>query len=214
MNAFYDTTSASNEEGALVRALFAVSIGSQSRHTEVSNLWLGDLTFTSIGLLIECVLSKGHRDTLVPSPRICPVPPTQFKHLDGQRHLLEYLVRYRGWHAASASSRATEPVFTRPGGGPMQSSYATQLLGRHLARAGVLDRNPKFDMHFGRSSGLNFWAHTCYLPRPIVEMAGGWEPAVWSRVVKKHYSRRTPAETCSIFRLELQRVCRDLKWLL
>jgi hypothetical protein len=214
MVTFFDSTPSANEEGALARALFAVSVGSQARYTEVANLWLGDLTFTPLGLLIECVLSKGQRDTLVPTPRICPGPPAQFKFLDGQQHLLEYLVRYRGWHATTASSRAAEPVFTRPGGGSISADYATKLLGRYFSLAGMLAHNPKFDMHFGRATGLNFWAHSCFVARPIVEMAGGWAPAAWSRVVQKHYSRRTPAETCSIFRLELMRVCRDMKWIL
>ena len=212
MSAFYDATPVGSEEGALARALFAVSVGSQARHTEVAHLWLGDLTFTPIGLLIECVLSKGQRDTLVPSPRICPVPPTRFKFLDGQQHLLEYLTRFRGWHATVAGSRATEPVFTRPGGGSLTAPYATQLLRRYLAEAGILAANPQFDMHFGRATGLNFWAHTCFIARPIVETAGGWATSGWSRVVHRHYARRTPSETCSIFRLELTRVCRDLQW--
>ena len=212
MMAFYDATPSGNEEGALARALFGVSVGSQARHTEVANLWLGDLTFTPIGLLIECVLGKSNRDTLVPSPRICPVPPSQFKFLDGQQHLLNYLVRFRGWHASSAGTRGAEPVFMRPGGGILSASYATQLLGQYLNRAGLLAHNPRFDMHFGRATGLNFWAHTCFVARPIVETAGGWATGAWSKVVQKHYSRRTPSETCSVFRLELTRVCRDLKW--
>ena len=76
----------------------------------------------------------------------------------------------------------------------------------------VLAHNPRFEMHFGRATGLNFWAHTCFVSRPIVETAGGWATGAWSKVVQKHYSRRTPSETCSVFRLELTRVCRDLKW--
>lgn len=212
MSAFYDATPMISEEGALARALFAVSVGSQARYTEVANLWLGDLTFTPIGLLIECVLCKSQRSTLVPSPRICPVPPARYKFLDGQRHLLEYLTRFRGWHAALAGSRASEPVFTRPGGGLLTAPFVTQLLRRYLAGAGVLASNPHFDMHFGRATGLNFWAHSCYIARPIVETAGGWATTAWSRVVHRHYSRRTPSETCSIFRLELMRVCRDLQW--
>ena len=84
------------------------------------------------------------------------------------------------------------------------------LLLRYLRAGNVsVGGTHTFDVHFGRATGLNFWAHACFIPRPIVEAAGGWEAGT---VVKVHYVRRTTAEMSSVFRLNQIQVCRDLKW--
>jgi integrase len=210
MEAFLAATHDGSEDGALARAIFAFCVGAQARFTEVMGMWLSDVTFTPNGVLVDCVLDKQHKRTLTPSPRVCPVPPLRFRHLDGQQHLLSYLVKHRGWHASTAKARSREPLFTGAGGAALTDKSTRELLLRYLRAGNVsVGGTHTFDVHFGRATGLNFWAHACFIPRPIVEAAGGWEAGT---VVKVHYVRRTTAEMSSVFRLNQIQVCRDLKW--
>lgn len=206
---YYRCCENAGAEGTLAAALMATSTSAQMRFTEVIELCECDVTVRPpLGVLIEVIQDKTHKDDLKPHPRVAPRLPLHMRAHDATPRVLLYL--QSSGKRLGSSPLAGAKFFTRSDtGAPLTAEYARALLLRFLRAARVEDPDGllNFSLHFARSTGFNDLSNKLFLGRIIAAEAGGWEEG---GCVAESYQRRTAEDLACAIHRNLRAACRDL----